>query len=207
MLAELAILDHIEHLETAITALDTQLDTMFNNTHIDTETGEVIAPFARARDRLDTIPGVGKRVAETIIAEIGIDMNRVPTAGHLASWAGMCPGNNITGGKSRSGRTTKGNMWLRDVLVQAAWSAARTRDTYLSTQFWRLARRIGKKKAAIAVGHSILIATWHILHDDIAYQDLGADWFTRNVNNDHRRDHAIRQLHELGYRVTLEQVA
>jgi len=205
------ILDHIEHLETAIAALDAQLDTMFavtdDTSDVDTQTGEVIAPFARARDRLDTIPGVGKRVAETIIAEIGIDMSRFPTAGHLASWAGMCPGNNITGGKSRSGRTTKGNMWLRDVLVQAAWSAARTRDTYLSTQFWRLARRIGKKKAAIAVGHSILIAAWHILHDDIDYQDLGADWFARKVNNDHRRDHAIRQLHELGYRVTLEQVA
>lgn len=205
------ILDHIEHLEASIAALDTQLDTMFavtdDTSEIDTQTGEVIAPFAHARDRLDTIPGVGKRVAETIIAEIGIDMDRFPTAGHLGSWAGMCPGNNITGGKSRSGRTTKGNRWLRDALVQAAWSAARTRDTYLSAQFWRLSRRIGKKKAAMAVGHSILVAAWHILHDDVDYHDLGADWFTRKVNNDHRRDQAIRNLHELGYRVTLEQVA
>lgn len=201
------ILDHIEHLETAITALDTQLDTMFDQPDIDADTGEVVTPFAVARDRLDTIPGVGKRVAEVIVAEIGIDMSRFPTAGHLASWAGMCPGNNITGGKSRSGRTTKGNMWLRDVLVQATWSAARTRDTYLSAQFWRLSRRIGKKKAAMAVGHSILVAAWHILHDNVDYEDLGADWFARKVNNDHRRDQAIRNLHELGYRVTLEQVA
>jgi len=205
------ILDHIEHLETSIAALDQQLDMMFaatdDTSEVDAETGEVIAPFAQARDHLDTITGVGKRVAETIIAEIGIDMDRFPTAGHLASWAGMCPGNNVTGGKNRSGRTTKGNMWLRDALVQAAWAAARTRDTYLSAQFWRLARRIGKKKAAVAVGHSILVAAWHILHDNVDYQDLGADWFTRKVNNDHRRDQAIRNLHELGYRVTLEQVA
>jgi len=204
-------MDHIEHLEAAIAALDSQLDTMLaasdDASEVDVETGEVVAPFARARDRLDTIPGVGKRVAETIIAEIGIDMDRFPTAGHLASWAGMCPGNNVAGGKSRSGRTTKGNMWLRDVLVQAAWSAARTRDTYLSAQFWRLSRRIGKKKAAMAVGHSILVAAWHILANNVDYEDLGADWFARKVNNDHRRDHAIRQLHELGYRVTVEQVA
>jgi transposase len=187
-------LDHIEHLEAAIAALDHQIN-------------EVVAPFAAARDRLTTIPGVGKRAAETIVAEIGVDMSRFPTPGHLASWAGMCPGNNVTGGKSRSGRTTKGNLWLRDILVQCAWSAARTRDTYLAAQFWRLARRIGKKKAAIAVGHSILVAAWHILHDDVDYQDLGGDWFARKANDDHRRDHAIRNLHDLGYQVTLQRLA
>lgn len=198
------ILDHIEHLEAAIAALDTEIDTVIDEP--DTEEGSSL-PFARARDRLDTIPGVGKRAAEVIIAEIGTDMTRFPTAGHLASWAGMCPGNNITGGKHRSGRTTKGDVWLRDILVQCAWSAARTRDTYLSAQFWRLARRIGKKKAAVAVGHSILVAAWHILRDDVDYADLGADWFARNVNDDHRRDQAIRHLHELGYRVTLHKAA
>ena len=198
------ILDHIEHLEAAIAALDAQIDAVIDEP--DPQEGSSI-PFARARDRLDTIPGVGKRAAEVIIAEIGTDMSRFPTAGHLASWAGMCPGNNITGGKNRSGRTTKGNMWLRDVLVQCAWSAARTRDTYVAAQFWRLARRIGKKKAAMAVGHSILVAAWHILTHDVDYADLGADWFTRNVNDDHRRDQAIRNLHDLGYRVTLEKVA
>lgn len=204
------ILDHIEHLETAIAALDGEVDSIMNEPDPDTPTdpdGQVITPFAKARDRIDTITGVGKRAAEVIIAEIGIDMTRFPTAGHLASWAGMCPGNNITGGKHHSGRTTKGDTWLRDVLVQCAWSASRCRDTYLAAQFWRLSRRIGKKKAAVAVGHSILIACWHILTNDVDYADLGSDWFTRNVNDDHRRDQAIRNLHDLGYRVTLTKAA
>ena len=147
-------------MEGTIAALDRRID-------------EVIAPFARARDRLDTITGVGKRAAETIIAEIGTDMSVFPTAGHLASWAGRCPGNNLTGGKRRSGKPTKGNRWLGEVLIECAWAAARSRDTYLSAQYWRLARRIGKKKAAVAVGHSILVIAWHLLTDDCDYQDLG----------------------------------
>ena len=98
-------------------------------------------------------------------------------------------------------------MWLRDILTQCAWTASRTRDTYLAAQFWRLARRIGKKKAAMAVGHSILVAAWHILTHDTDYNDLGSDWFARKLNDDHRRDQAIRNLHDLGYRVTLERVA
>jgi len=137
-------LDHIEHLEGAIATLDTQVD-------------QVVAPFAEARDRLDTITGVGKRAAECIIAEIGVDMGVFPTASHLASWAGTCPGNNITGGKRRSGRTNRGNRWLGEILTECAWAAARSRDTYLSAQFWRLARRIGKNKVATAVAHSILV--------------------------------------------------
>jgi transposase len=170
-------------------------------------TSEAGVPFERARDRLDTITGVGKRAAETIIAEIGADMSRFPTAAHLASSAGMAPGTNITGGKRQSGKTTKGDVWLRDILTQCAWSAARTRDTYLSAQFWRLARRIGKKKAAIAVGHSILVISWHLLTNDCDYDDLGCDYFQRRTNPDRRRDHLIEQLHGLGYRVTLDKVA
>lgn len=204
------ILDHVEHLETAIADLDRQIDAVIAEP--DTSDGEgdesvVVVPFVRARDRLVTIPGVGKRAAEVIISEIGIDMSRFPTAAHLASWAGMCPGNNITGGKHRSGRTTKGDTWLRDVLSQCAWAAARTRDTYLSKQFWRLARRIGKKTAAVAVGHSILVSVWHMLTNNVGYHDLGGDWFARHVNDDHRRDQAVRNLHDLGYQVTLDKVA
>jgi transposase len=195
-------LDHTAHLEATIATLDQRIDSVFAaNT---TDDG---VPFERARDRLDTIPGVGKRAAETIIAEIGADMSRFPTAGHLASWAGMAPGNNITGGKRGSGRTTKGDVWLRDILTQCAWAAARTRNTYLSAQFWRLARRIGKKKAAIAVGHSILVIAWHLLTTDADYDDLGGDYFTRRANPDNHRDHLIAQLHELGYQVTLKKTA
>jgi transposase len=195
-------LDHLAHLEGAQLALDARIDEV-----IATNTSETGIPFERARDRLDTITGVGKRAAETIIAEIGVDMARFPTAAHLASWAGMAPGNNITGGKRGSGRTTKGDVWLRDVLTECAWGAARTRDSYLAAQFWRLARKIGKKKAAIAVGHSILVIAWHLLTNDCDYDDLGGDYFTRRADPDRHRDRLIGQLHDLGYQVTLTKVA
>jgi transposase len=187
-------LDHLEHLEASIAQLDGEVD-------------RVMVPFAEARDRLATIPGVAKRAAESIIAEIGVDMTRFPTAAHLASWAGMSPGNNITGGKRRSGTTTKGDRWLREMLNQCASAASHTRDTYLAAQYWRLARRIGKKKAAVAVGHSILVICWHLLNDNRDYEDLGGDWFVRRTDTDKRRDYLIRQLQDLGYGVALTNVA
>ena len=165
-----------------------------------------MAPFAEARDRLDTITGVGKQAAESIIAEIGADMSVFPTAGHLCSWAGLCPANNITGGKRRSTKTNHGNRWLGEILNQCAWSAARSRDTYLSAQFWRLARRIGKKKAAVAVSHSILAIAWHLLTENCDYDDLGGDYFVQR-DADRARQHAVAQLQALGYRVTLETAA
>jgi transposase len=186
-------LEHVEQLERSIVELDAAVD-------------RVIAPFAQARDRLDTITGVGKRAAECIIAEIGVDMSVFPSAGHLASWAGRCPGNNVTGGKRRSGKTTKGNRWLGEVLTECAWAAARSRDSYLAAQFWRLARRIGKKKAAMAVGHSILVIAWHLLTDDCDYADLGGDYFIRR-DADRARQRAVAQLQALGYQVTLQPLA
>ncbi len=195
-------LDHLEYLEAATAKLDSQIDTLFAG-----HTSDAGVPFAQARDRLDTITGVGQRAAECIIAEIGLDMSRFPTAGHLASWAGVAPGTNITGGKRRSSKTTEGDKWLVEVVVECAWAAARSHDTYLSAQFWRLARRIGKKKAALAVAHSILVISWHLLTTNSDYDDLGGDYFTRHDNPERRRDHHIRQLQDLGYRVILQPIA
>jgi len=118
----------------------------------------------------------------------------------------VCPGNNITGGRRRSGRTRHGDRWLRETLVECARAAARTRNTYLAAQYWRLKPRCGANKAALAVGHSILNAAWHILTYNTPYHDLGPDHFTRR-NPDRQRNRAIQQLHQLGYRVTLEPVA
>jgi len=186
-------LEHVDGLSRSIETLDAEVD-------------RVIGPFARARDHLDTITGVGVRAAETIIAEIGADMTVFPDASHLASWAGRCPGNNVTGGRRRSGKTRKGSVWLGDVLTECAWAAARSRGTYLGAQFWRLARRIGKKKAAVAVGHSILVIAWHLLTHDADYRDLGGDYFVKR-DTERARARAISQLQSLGYRVTLEVAA
>jgi transposase len=151
---------------------------------------------------LCTIPGIGRRAAEGILAEIGLNMGRFPSAGHLASWAGMCPGNHESAGKRLSGRTRKGNPWLRLMLVEAAHAAAHTKHTYLSAQYHRLAARRGKKKAIVAVGHSILVIIYHVLQEQQSYVELGGNYF------DERERHAIeqrlvRRLEKLGYQVAL----
>ncbi len=173
-------LGRIDDLEEAMRTLDSNIEAL-------------IEPMAHHRQRLCTIPGVANRTAEVILAEIGTDMGRFPTAGHLASWAGMCPGNNESAGKHRSGRTRPGNPWLRAALTQAAWVAARGGDTYLRARFWRIAGRRGKNKAAVAVGHSILVAAFHILGDEVDYQDLGADWFSRHDDVEARRRWLLRR--------------
>lgn len=130
---------------------------------------EVMAPLAAAAERLATIPGVSRRAAEVIVAEIGTDMAQFPTAGHLCSWAGMCPGNDLSAGKRRSGRTTKGSVWLRATLVQAAWAASHTKATALSDRYRRWARRLGKKRAVVALGHKILVIAYELLKGGTDY--------------------------------------
>ena len=163
-------------------------------------------PFEESVVLLDTIPGVGREVAEIIVSEIGTDMSRFPSANHLASWAGVAPGNNESAGKRRSGKTTQGNKALSTALNQAAHAAARTKDTYLSAQYHRLAARRGKKRAIVALEHTILVITYHLINRKEPYRELGGDYF------DKRRPEAtakrlLKRLEELGYSVSLQQPA
>jgi transposase len=165
-----------------------------------------LRPVEALLARLDTIPGVGRATAEALVAEVGVTVERFPTAHHLASWAGMCPGNRESGGKRQSGRTRKGNPWLRSALVEAAQAAGRTKQTYLGAQYRRLARRRGAKKAAVAVGHSILVIAYHLLSEGTAYEDLGVHYFDERERH-HLEHRLVHRLEGLGYRVTLEPTA
>jgi len=161
-------------------------------------------PFEDAIERLDTIPGVARETAEVIVSEIGVDMSRFPTANHLASWAGVAPGNHESAGKRLSGRTTKGNQALMTALTQAAWAASHTKNTYLSAQYRRLASRRGRKKAIVAVAHSILIIAYHLIHKQETYHDLGSNYFDRR-NSEATAKRLVRRLEQLGYAIHLEQ--
>jgi transposase len=173
---------------------------------VSTEITERVRPDEDAITRLDTIPGVGRSVAETLVAEIGPDPTRFPNAQHLASWAGLCPGNHESGGKRRSGATRKGSPWLRSCLVQAAHAAARTKGTYLAAQYRRLAARRGRAKAAVAVAHSILIIAYHVLTEGTIYCDLGGNYFDeRDRQGVERR--LVHRLQGLGYTVSLTPAA
>jgi len=169
---------------------------------LDQEVARRMGPFEKALERLDTIPGVGRRTAEAILAETGMDMTQFPTAGHLASWAGVCPGNNRSAGKRKRSPTMRGNGSLRTALVEAARAAARSK-TYLATQYHRIAARRGANRAAMAVAHSIAVIIHTMLSRATSYTDLGTNYF------DHRDQQAtlkrsVRRIERLGYRVTLE---
>jgi transposase len=152
---------------------------------------------------LVSIPGVSRRSAEVAIAEIGTDMSRFASSGHLASWAGLCPGNDESAGKRRSGKTRCGNRWLRATLVQAAWAASHTKGTYLAAHYRRLAKRRGRKKALVAVAHTLLGIIYHVLRKRQLYQELGADYFDRLASERLTRQ-LVRRLESLGHKVTLE---
>ena len=180
---------------------------MFTITELTTEIDNEIRPFHRIRQRLSTIPGVSDRIAEVIIAETGWDLSRFATAQQLASWAGVCPGNNESAGKHFTGRTRKGDRWLRAALGEAAAAAARTKSTYLSTRYRRLASRRGKKRAK-PTDTTFSSPAGASPSRDVDYHELGADYFDIHAIDPRRKANRItQQLHALGYRVTLEPVA
>ena len=186
-------LAHIDFIDEAIDQVSKEIE-------------ERLRPFEARLQQLDAVPGVARRTAESIIAEIGLDVDPFPSAGHLASWAGMCPGNNESAGKRMSSRTRKANPWLRATLVEAANGASRTRDTYLAAQYRRLVVRLGRKKAIMAVAHSLITIIYHMLDRGTPYQDLGSLYFEeRNRGAVERR--LTRRLERLGYKVTLEPAA
>jgi len=182
-------LDHIRALEALMGRLSERIE-------------ELMLPFAWAEQLLDTIPGINRETAQSLIAELGANMAQWPTDRHLASWAGLCPGNNESAGKRRSGKTTKGSPWLRRVLVQAAWAAARSKETYLRAHYWRLCKRRGQKRALIGVAHTLLVTIYHMLSRRVPYRELGALYLERQ-HEDRVVKQLVKRLEKLGHCVTL----
>jgi transposase len=175
---------------------------------LDAKIEEMVSPFAQAIQRLDEIPGIGPIAAAVIVAEVGLDMSRFPTPGHLASWTRFAPGVKESAGKKKGNTATgHGNRYLARILGEAAIGTART-HTFLGERYRRIARRRGKKKALVAVGRSILVIIWHLLFDPEArFHDLGPDFYDTRLGEDRRKRNHVRQLEALGYRVTLEPAA
>lgn len=174
---------------------------------IDDEIATRVADYEPVLELVQTIPGVGRKVATSLVAEIGIDMSVFPSAAHLASWAGICPGNNASGGKSHSGRARHGPVALRTALTEAAQAAARTKGTYLAAHFHSVRSRRGTFKALGATRHDILTAYWHIVHDGTGYAELGADWLVRRQGPEHQLARLVRQIERLGAEVTITRTA
>lgn len=187
------MLKHIDSLEESMQRLDAEVK-------------KRMRPFEKQVAMLDEISGVGERSAQTIVAEIGVDMSIFPTEAHLASWAGMCPGNNESAGKKKSGKTRKGSKALRSCLVEAANAVGRQKTCYLSSQFRSIAARRGKKRAAVAVGHTILVICYHIIKDNVRYRDLGVDYLEKKKKNQIAKS-AVKRLEALGFKVAIEDTA
>jgi transposase len=185
------ILAHLDYLDEAIADLSTEIERR-------------LAPFALKAELLSTITGVAERNSQVILAELGPDMSRFPSDRHAASWVAICPGNDESAGKRRSGKTRRGNPHLRAALIESANAAARSKNTYLRAQYEQVKRRRGHKKAIVAVAHSILIAAYHILKDDVPYHDLGGDYFTRRADPERIAKRLVAQLERLGHAVTLQ---
>ncbi len=188
------LLTHVDSLDVAIQTLDERIQV-------------ALAPHAHLIELLCTIPGVAMRTAQVLIAECGLDMTRFATVGHLASWAGICPGHHESGGRRRSGRTRPGPRWLTEALTESAKAAARTKGTYLAAHHAQIRGRRGEAKAIGATRHDILVAYYHIVRDQVPFRELGPDWQKKRYSPEHRARRLQRQLEALGYKVTVEQAA
>jgi len=185
-------LSHIDFLEEQLTKLDAEI-------------AERMRPFEAEVLRWDQLPGINRRIAEVLIAEVGADLQQFPDAPHLASWAGLCPGNHESGGKRKSGKTRKGSVWLRRALVEAAHGAARSKQKYFSGLYHRLAGRRGKKRALVAVAHSLLVTGYYMITRQEDYKDLGVNYFDKR-NKEAVKRRAVKRLEQLGFQVELKPV-
>lgn len=183
------VIKHIDELSKRIKEMDDLID-------------EYMKEYEKNKKKLDNIPGIGKRASEIILAEIGQDMSRFPTAGHICSWAGICPGNNESAGKRRSGKIRKGNKILKSTLVECAQSTVQNKNSFFYAQYQRISVRRGKKRALVAVAHSMLIAIYYMIKEDVEYQDLGADFYNK-FNKEKKANSYLKKLKELGYDVQL----
>ncbi|NMO09279.1 IS110 family transposase [Methanobacterium subterraneum] len=184
-----AILDHYDDMSRRIIELDNIIDNQMKK-------------YEDAIQKIDELPGIGKRSAQTILAEIGLDMSRFPSAAHLTSWTGLCPGNNESAGKRKNGKTNKGNRHLKTTLIQCAKSAQKDKDSFFHAQYQRLVVRRGKNRATVAVAHSMLIAIYHMLKENVSFNDLGSDYYAK-FNSEKKANYYLRKLEELGVSVSV----
>lgn len=188
------LLDHLAHLEEQLACFSARIE-------------EALRPFVNdaTMARLDMVPGINTEMIQNVVAEIGVDMTQFPTHQHLSSWSGVCPGNEASAGKRQRSRTTKGNVWLKRALCQASWAAARKKNSYFQAQYRRLAGRRGKKRAAMAVGHSLLVVIYHLLKQpELEFHDLGGDYFDK-LDPQRLSRHLVKRLQSLGFEVTLQR--
>ncbi len=187
------LLSHLDHLDQQIAQFNARIE-------------ELMVPFVdqELQEKLDAVPGIDLNTIQNVVAEIGTDMGQFPSDAHLASWTGICPGNEESAGKRKRSKTTKGNRWLRRALTQAAWAATHTKDSYLGAQYHRLAGRRGKKRALVAVAHTLLVIIYHIIKYRVDYQDLGPDYFLR-LEPERQKRYLVKRLEQLGYDVQLAE--